>query len=139
MRGPALLSDKLKQEKPGMAPNTKRVFYVNNVAAPVYLDILAKRQDVQVGKLVNDAPDSQTEPVLAQAHAYQIGSLRQELAPKFQGYTPLLNRLPELAGAVDQRCRLRYRQPGRRHGGGSGGGQPGQRQQGRVWPNTSWR
>jgi D-3-phosphoglycerate dehydrogenase len=79
-----------------MAPNTKRVFYVNNVAAPVYLDILAKRQDVQVDKLVNDTPDDRAEPVLALAHAYQIGSSRQELAPKFQGYTPLLNRCPNL-------------------------------------------
>ena len=31
-----------------MAPNTKRVFYVNNVAAPVYLEILAKRPDMPI-------------------------------------------------------------------------------------------
>lgn len=79
-----------------MPPNTKRVFYVNNVAAPVYLEILARRPDVQVDKLENDTPDGQAEPVLAQAHAYQIGSSRQELTMKLQGYAPLLNRCPNL-------------------------------------------
>jgi D-3-phosphoglycerate dehydrogenase len=79
-----------------MEPNTKRVFYVNNVSAQVYLDILATRPDIQVDKLVNDSPDAEAEPILAQAHAYQIGSSRQELALKFQGYTPLLQRCPNL-------------------------------------------
>jgi D-3-phosphoglycerate dehydrogenase len=79
-----------------MAPNTKRVFYVNSVSAQVYLDILARRPDVQLDKLVNETPDFEAEPVLAHAHAYQIGSSRQELAMKFQGYTPLLNRCPNL-------------------------------------------
>jgi len=79
-----------------MAPNTKRVFYVNNVAAPVYLEILAKRPDIEVSKLENSTPDDQAEPVLSQAHAYQIGSSRQELAMKLQGYLPLLRRCPNL-------------------------------------------
>ena len=79
-----------------MAPNTKRVFYVNNVAAAVYLEILAKRPDIQVDRLDNDPPESALEPVLAQAHAYQIGSSRQELAMALQGYAPLLRRCPNL-------------------------------------------
>ena len=79
-----------------MAPNTKRVFYVNNVAAPVYLEILAKRPDIHIDKLENETPDAQAEPILAQAHAYQIGSSRQELVMKLQGYTPLLSRCPNL-------------------------------------------
>jgi D-3-phosphoglycerate dehydrogenase / 2-oxoglutarate reductase len=79
-----------------MAPNTKRVFYVNNVSAPVYLEILAKRPDVHVDKLVNDSPAAEVEPVLAQAHAYQIGSSRQELVMALQGYAPLLARCPNL-------------------------------------------
>ena len=79
-----------------MAPNTKRVFYVNNVSAPIYLEILAGRPDIHVDKLVNDSPDAEAEPVLAQAHAFQIGSSRQELAMKFQGYAPLLSRCPNL-------------------------------------------
>jgi D-3-phosphoglycerate dehydrogenase len=79
-----------------MAPNTKRVFYVNNVSAPIYLEILGNRPDIHVDKLVNDSPDTQIEPVLTQAHAYQIGSSRQELAMKLQGYAPLLTRCPNL-------------------------------------------
>jgi D-3-phosphoglycerate dehydrogenase / 2-oxoglutarate reductase len=79
-----------------MAPNTKRVFYVNNVSAPIYLEMLAKRPDIHVDKLMNDSPDAEAEPILAQAHAFQIGSSRQELAMKFQGYTPLLRRCPNL-------------------------------------------
>jgi D-3-phosphoglycerate dehydrogenase len=79
-----------------MAPNTKRVFYVNNVAAPIYLEILAKRPDIHVDKLVNDSAEAEVEPVLAQAHAYQIGSSRQELVMKLQGYAPLFGRCPNL-------------------------------------------
>ncbi len=79
-----------------MAPNTKRVFYVNALSHTVYLEILAKRPDIQVDKLVNDSPDDEAERVLSQAHAFQIGSSRQELAMKYQGYTPLLERCPNL-------------------------------------------
>jgi D-3-phosphoglycerate dehydrogenase len=79
-----------------MPPNIKRVFYVNNVAAPVFLDILATRPDIQVDRLENDTPDVEAEPVLARAHIYQIGSSRQELAMRFQGYAPLLRRCPNL-------------------------------------------
>ena len=62
-----------------MPPNTKRLFYVNTVAAPVYLEILAKRPDIHIDKLTNETPDGDAELVLAHAHAYQIGSSRQEL------------------------------------------------------------
>ena len=79
-----------------MAPNTKRVFYVNALSHQVYLEILAKRPDIQVDKLVNDSPEDEAERVLSHAHAYQIGSSRQELAMKYQGYTPLLQRCPNL-------------------------------------------
>jgi D-3-phosphoglycerate dehydrogenase / 2-oxoglutarate reductase len=79
-----------------MPPNTKRVFYVNNVAAPVFLEILAKRFDIQVDRLENETPDAEADPILSLAHAYQIGSSRQELVMKLQGYTPLLNRCPNL-------------------------------------------
>lgn len=79
-----------------MAPNTKRVFYVNNVAAPIFLEMLAARPDIQVDKLTNDSPADLADPVLAQAHAFQIGSSRQELAMHFQGYAPLFARCPNL-------------------------------------------
>ena len=79
-----------------MASNTKRVFYLNTLSAPVYLEILAKRADIQIDKLVNDSPEAEAERILPLAHAYQIGSSRQELAMKYQGYTPLLDRCPNL-------------------------------------------
>ncbi len=79
-----------------MAPNTKRVFYVNAVSAQVYLDIMGGRPDIQLDKLTNESPEGDAERVLSQAHAYQIGSSRQELAMKYQGYTPLLHRCPNL-------------------------------------------
>ncbi|MBV9249242.1 MAG: 3-phosphoglycerate dehydrogenase, partial [Acetobacteraceae bacterium] len=79
-----------------MTPNTKRVFYVNHVAAPVFLEILSRRPDIQVDKLVNDSPDDEVDPVLARAHAFQIGSSRQELARRFHGTAALLKRTPNL-------------------------------------------
>jgi D-3-phosphoglycerate dehydrogenase / 2-oxoglutarate reductase len=79
-----------------MAPNTKRVFYVNAVSAQVYLDIMASRPDIQLDKLVNDSPDAEAEQVLSLAHAYQIGSSRQELAMTYQGHAALLRRCPNL-------------------------------------------
>ena len=79
-----------------MAPNIKRVFYVNHVSAPIFLEMLGQRPDIQVDKLVNDSPEDEVEPVLARAHAYQIGSARQELARKFHGTAALLERMPNV-------------------------------------------
>ncbi len=79
-----------------MAPNIKRVFYVNHVSAPIFLEILARRPDIQVDKLVNDSPEDEAEPVLARAHAFQIGSTRQELARRYHATTALLERMPNL-------------------------------------------
>ena len=79
-----------------MTPNIKRVFYVNRVSAQVFLDILAGRPDIQVDRLLNDSPEDEVEPVLARAHAFQIGSARQELAGKFHGTAALLQRMPHV-------------------------------------------
>lgn len=79
-----------------MAPNTKRVFYVNAVSHPVFLDILGRRPDIQLDKLLNDSPHDVAEPVLAQAHAYQIGATRDELAPRYHGTSDLLSLMPNL-------------------------------------------
>ena len=67
-----------------MAPNAKRVFYVNHLSAPVFGEILAQRPDIQVDKLENDSPDDEAEPVLSQAHAYQIGASRQVIGSIFR-------------------------------------------------------
>ncbi len=79
-----------------MAPNTRRVFYVNYLSAPVFAEILGQRPDVQLDRLVNDSPAETAEPILAQAHAYQIGATRDELAPQYQGTSALVARTPNL-------------------------------------------
>lgn len=79
-----------------MTPNSSRVFYVNAVSHPVFLEILATRPDVHVDQLHNDSPADVVEPVLAQAHAYQIGATRDELALPFHGTADLLARTPNL-------------------------------------------
>src|SRR5690242_3595546 len=79
-----------------MPGNTKRVFYVKYLAAPDYLAIMAKRPDVRVDKLENDSPDDVAAPILAEAHAYQVGSSRDELAARFHVSAALLERTPNL-------------------------------------------
>jgi D-3-phosphoglycerate dehydrogenase len=82
-----------------MPPNTKRVFYVKYLPSAAYSTVLAKRPDVQLDKLENDSPDAQVQPVLAEAHVYQIGASRQIIAPHFQVNTALLARTPNLIAA----------------------------------------
>jgi D-3-phosphoglycerate dehydrogenase len=79
-----------------MAPNTKRVFYVKYVAAPIFLEILGRRPDVQVDRLDNDSPAEVAEPVLAAAHAYQIGASRDEIVLDYHATPALLARTPNL-------------------------------------------
>jgi D-3-phosphoglycerate dehydrogenase / 2-oxoglutarate reductase len=80
-----------------MAVNTKRIFYVRNLASPpVYLEAIAKRPDVRIDKLENDSADDVAAPILAEAHAYQIGSARDELAGRFHAGADLLARTPNL-------------------------------------------
>jgi D-3-phosphoglycerate dehydrogenase / 2-oxoglutarate reductase len=77
-----------------MAVNTKRVFYVKYLAAPDYADALAQRPDVRLDKLANESPDEAAAPILAAAHAYQIGSARDEIATKYHATAALLKRAP---------------------------------------------
>ena len=79
-----------------MAANNKRVFYVKYLASPVFAEILGRRPDVQLTRLENETPDAEAEPVLAQAHGYQIGASRDEIVPKYFGTAELLKRTPNL-------------------------------------------
>ena len=79
-----------------MAVNTKRVFYVDHVAAANFLDILATRPDIRVDRLENNAAAPAAEAVLAAAHAFQIGSARDELDVGFHAHAGLLARTPDL-------------------------------------------
>ncbi len=79
-----------------MAVNTKRVFYVKYLASPTYAETLAQRPDVRLDRLENDSADAVVAPILAEAHAYQVGSARDELATHFHVTAALLVRAPDL-------------------------------------------
>jgi len=79
-----------------MKDNVKRVFYVRQVAHPCYLEIIAQRPEIRLDKLENETPDGDAQPIIAAAHAYQIGSARDELRPRFHARRELLARMPNL-------------------------------------------
>src|SRR5689334_166396 len=76
--------------------DVKRVFYVKYLAHNNFIDILGKRSDIRLDKLENDSPDDIAAPVLAGAHAFQIGSARDELAKKYHADRDLLRRAQSL-------------------------------------------
>src|SRR5262249_57410962 len=79
-----------------MKDNVKRVFYVRYVAHPCYLDIIAQRPEIRLDKLENETADEEARPIMAAAHAYQIGSARDELKPRFYVERDLLAGMPNL-------------------------------------------
>jgi D-3-phosphoglycerate dehydrogenase / 2-oxoglutarate reductase len=85
-----------RTESETMPVNTKRVFYVRYLAHQIYADILQARPDVRLDRLENESPEADFAPVLAAAHAYQIGAARDELAPHFHVDAALLRRAPNL-------------------------------------------
>jgi D-3-phosphoglycerate dehydrogenase len=79
-----------------MADGTKRVFFINGPAHGIFTEILQKRSDIRLDKLKNDSADDDATPILAGAHAYQIGSARDELAKKYHAGPDLLRRTQSL-------------------------------------------
>src|SRR5262245_39240012 len=79
-----------------MKDNVKRVFYVRYVAHPCYLEIIAQRPEIRLDKLENETADEGARPIMAAAHACQIGSARDELRPRFYVERELLARMPNL-------------------------------------------
>jgi D-3-phosphoglycerate dehydrogenase len=79
-----------------MAPNAKRVFYVKYLPSALFAEVVGKRPDVQLDKLENDTPDAVAEPILSQAHVYQIGASRQIIGQHLQVHDALLDRTPNL-------------------------------------------
>jgi D-3-phosphoglycerate dehydrogenase / 2-oxoglutarate reductase len=79
-----------------MSVNNKRVFYVKYLPNEIYTDILKTRPDVRLDRLENESPDDVSAPILAAAHAYQIGAARDELAKHFHVDQDLLRRAPNL-------------------------------------------
>ena len=74
----------------------KRVFYVKYLASTLYEETLTARADVTLERLENDTPEAEAAPVLAAAHAYQIGAARDEIAPRWHVTEALLARAPNL-------------------------------------------
>jgi D-3-phosphoglycerate dehydrogenase / 2-oxoglutarate reductase len=79
-----------------MSVNNKRVFYVKYLPNEIYTDILKTRPDVRLDRLENESPEDISAPILAAAHAYQIGAARDELAKHFHVDQDLLRRAPNL-------------------------------------------
>jgi D-3-phosphoglycerate dehydrogenase len=79
-----------------MTVNNKRVFYVKYLPNQIYADILRERPDARLDRLENETPEQDYAPILAAAHAYQIGAARDELAPHFHVHHDLLRRAPNL-------------------------------------------
>src|SRR3984885_5759048 len=79
-----------------MSVNSKRVFYVKYLPNEIFTDILKTRPDVRLDRLENESPDQVSAPILAAAHAYQIGAARDELAKHFHVDQDLLRRAPNL-------------------------------------------
>jgi D-3-phosphoglycerate dehydrogenase len=79
-----------------MSVNNKRVFYVKYLSNEIYVDILRARPDVRLDRLENESPEEVAGPILAAAHAYQVGAARDELARHFHVDRDLLARAPNL-------------------------------------------
>src|SRR3982075_2805913 len=79
-----------------MSVNNKRGFYVKYLAHEIYADILRARPDVRLDRLENESAEEISAPILAAAHAYQIGAARDELAKHFHVDRDLLRRAPNL-------------------------------------------
>ena len=79
-----------------MTVNNKRVFYVKYLPNEIYVEMLRARPDVRLDRLENESPEQEFAPILAAAHAYQVGAARDELAPHFHVHRDLLRRAPNL-------------------------------------------
>src|ERR1700736_1834558 len=85
-----------RTESGSMSVNNKRVFYVKYLANEIYADILRARPDVRLDPLQDESPEEISAPILAAAHAYQVGAARDELARHFHVDRNLLARAPNL-------------------------------------------
>jgi D-3-phosphoglycerate dehydrogenase / 2-oxoglutarate reductase len=79
-----------------MSVNNKRVFYVKYLPHEIYAEILRARPDVRLDRLENESAEEISAPILAAAHAYQVGAARDELAKHFHVDRDLLRRAPNL-------------------------------------------
>lgn len=79
-----------------MTRGEKRIFYVEYLADQSFADVITRRADIRLDRIANAASEEEARPILAAAHAYQIISARDELAPRFFADAALLARAPNL-------------------------------------------
>lgn len=79
-----------------MVAPAKRVVYVRYLAHPSYAQMLAERADLCLDRLDLDTDPAVANQILAQAHAYQIVSSRDDIAPGYFADADLLRRTPDL-------------------------------------------
>ena len=79
-----------------MPANTKRVFYVKYLAHSIFAELLGARADIRLDRLENESSEEIVAPVLAAAHAFQIGAARDELSHTYHVDKRLLARMPNL-------------------------------------------
>lgn len=75
--------------------NAKHVFHVNDLADPVFADILAKRPEIVLER-IDPRDAARTGRILTAAHVYQIGSASNELPAEFRETAAILARTPNL-------------------------------------------
>ena len=76
--------------------NSKRVFCVQPHRPIGFGEMLGKRGDIRLDMLEQKSPDDAALQILAAAHAYQMSSARDELAPHYHARAELLGRTPNL-------------------------------------------
>ncbi len=76
--------------------NSKRVFCVQPHRPVGFGEMLGKRGDIRLDMLEQRTPDDAALQILAAAHAYQMSSARDELAPHYHARAELLGRTPNL-------------------------------------------
>src|ERR1044072_8147833 len=79
-----------------MADGQKGVFSGKRPGPPIFRQLMKKRAHIRYDLLKNDSADDVATPILAGAHAFQIGASRQELAPKYHAGPDLLRRTQSL-------------------------------------------
>jgi len=83
-----------------MPANTKRVFYVRYLANPIFAELLGARPDIRLDRLENESSEQVVVPILAAAHAFQIGAARVfpaslQVAQTFRGSRSTASREPQ--------------------------------------------
>jgi D-3-phosphoglycerate dehydrogenase / 2-oxoglutarate reductase len=76
--------------------NSKRVFCVQPHRPIGFGEMLGKRDDIRLDMLEQKNPDATALEILSAAHAYQISSARDELAPHYHARAELLGRAPNI-------------------------------------------